>query len=272
MDDLDIIWQDYDFLEPEETEDEMIARISRWRKSKHEQRLEEGLHASPQLDLPADPEDLVQKAKSLVCSRQEDLLQESALGSVVSPGETQQLRETLSRRSYHRPRESRSKTTMTESRTIWSGRLRSRTKATKAEDQTNWCGRLRSRHSTIGTFVVKPKAAAKPTDKPKGIIKQYDRKALKTTWHPPTKGYMTKSMKQKADGTRYHFDEVPAHATPASIAKSKGTKNVRRQSACTVQPQGVQKAYNSKRQSGAFKKKEPKHTQELLHPLTPPQP
>ena len=43
LDELDIVWQERDWLDEDDTEDEMIAKIREWRKSKHEQR------ASPKL-------------------------------------------------------------------------------------------------------------------------------------------------------------------------------------------------------------------------------
>jgi hypothetical protein len=43
LDELDIVWRDRDWLDGDDTGDEMIARIHRWRKSNHQQCLEEGL-------------------------------------------------------------------------------------------------------------------------------------------------------------------------------------------------------------------------------------
>lgn len=62
LNELNIVWQDRDWLDGDDTEDEMIARIRRWRKSKHQQHFKEGLRMSPQLGSDIVPEEPVQAA------------------------------------------------------------------------------------------------------------------------------------------------------------------------------------------------------------------
>lgn len=88
LDELDIVWRDRDWLDHDNTEDKMIARIRRWRNSKHQQRLEQGLRTSPQLGSDIGPEEPVQKARSPVRSGQKYLSPDSASGSVMAPEET----------------------------------------------------------------------------------------------------------------------------------------------------------------------------------------
>jgi hypothetical protein len=125
LDELDIVWQERNWLDGDDTEDEMIARIREWRKSKLEQR------ASPQLG-----PDACQELGSSESSMQEISLQENALGSILTPEASPQLDEKLSRGAYCRSRKSRTKITMAEDQKIWQGRLRSRTNPTTAADQT----------------------------------------------------------------------------------------------------------------------------------------
>ncbi len=90
LNELNIVWQDRDWLNHEDTEDEMIVRLCRWRKSKHQQCLKEGLRTLPQLDSDVGPEETIQKARSLTISRQKNSSLNDASASVMVSEETHQ--------------------------------------------------------------------------------------------------------------------------------------------------------------------------------------
>lgn len=262
LDELDVVWQDRHWLDDDDTEDEMIARIRRWRKSEHQQGLEEGLHTSPQLGSDTGLEELVQTAGSPVCSGEENLL----------PKETRQLQEKLYEGARRQPRMNLA----AEDRAIWRSRLRART---KTEVQTSWYDRLRPRSDTDGALCEKTKATKSQSGKSQGIVKR--RKALKKKRLPATKGQATTSTTQKADishpGTQSPFNESSSQAIPSSVAKAKGTKTLKHRSHCqtsAAQPQGVRKActgndLQTRGIRGAALRT--KRNQELLSLLTPPQ-
>jgi hypothetical protein len=258
LDELDIVWRDRDWLNGDDTEDEMIARIRRWRKSDHQRCLEEGLRTSPQFGSDIGPEEPAQNASS----------------SAMEPEETLQVRGKLSG-SPCRPR------VMVEDRAIWHGRLRSRANLMMAEDQRIWQGRLRPRRGAIGASRKKLHPVQKPTGKPKGIVKQYGRKASEQKRHTRTKDQATiTSTTQKASmshlpGTNSHFNEALLRSTPASVVGARRTKNARQQppsKASTVRPEGVRKTRDSKgRQTRRLMTSlKTNHNQGFLRLLTPP--
>ncbi|KAF1993296.1 hypothetical protein P154DRAFT_78454 [Amniculicola lignicola CBS 123094] len=272
LDELDIVWRDRDWLDQDDTEDEMIAVIRRWRKSQHQQPFDERLRTLPQLGSGIGPEEPVQKARSPVCSGQKNLLRDSSLGSVMAPEATRQLRENLSRGAL---RQARTKVMMAEDQAIWPGRLRPRT---KTESQASWRDKLRPRSDAIGALRDRTKATKMQTGKPKGIVKRS--KASKTKRPAATKGQATTSTTQNAypsnlSITQSHFNESHPQAIPGSVAKARGTNSRRRSPRQpSAQAQGVQKARNSNRRQtrrlmGAALTTNRKH--ELHRLLTPPQ-
>ena len=281
LDDLDVVWQGRDWLEPEETEDELMARMNQWRKSKHSQHCEDGPRASPRLVSDVDSEEQVRKA-STVCSGHKNLFRGRTSDSVMVPGEMRPIRERLSRGAQRRTQGSRMKITMAEERTIWGDRLRPRRKPTNPNEQTSWRDRLRPRPDAIGASRDRTKSAVTQTGIPRGIIKQYGGKASKKMRQAATKGHDTIPITQKADtsdlsGTQSHLNAASLQVVPACATKPTRAKNSRRQTsyqANGVQPQGIQKTRNDKRRQtrrlmGAALTTEPK--QGLLHLLTPPQ-
>ena len=264
LDELDIVWRDRDWLDHDDTEDEMIARIRRWRNSKHQQRLEKRLRASPQLSLDIGLEEPARKARSPVCSGQKNLLPNSASGSVMAPEETRQLRENLSRGAHPQPR---TKIAMPEDQAIWRDRFRPRM---RIEGQTSWRERLRPRSDAVTAFRERTKVTRTRTGKPNGIVKR--RKASKKRLPVATEGEATTSITQEAD-----LLHQSSAALPGNVTKAERTKNVRRQSRHQVratQPQGVQKARHGKgrqtyRLMGAALTTN--RNQGLLPLLTPPQ-
>ena len=271
LDELDIVWRDRDWLDGDDTEDEMIARIRRWR-SKHRQCVEEGLYTSQQLGSDTGSEEPVQTANSSSYFRQINLLRGSASGSVIAPEETRQLQEKRPRGARRQPRTNPT----AEDRAIWRGRLRPRT---KTEDPTTWRDRLRPRSDTVGALHDRTKIPNTQTRKPQGIVKR--RKALKEKRPAATKGQVNTSTIQKADpshpGTQAHVNTRSLQAIPNSVPKSRRTKKRRRQplqQASAAQPQGVRKARNGNRRPaqglmGAVLTTN--FEQELFHLLTPPQ-
>ena len=95
LDELHILWQGREGWDPEEVEDKMIARISQWRRFKHQQRLEDRLGSFPQLGSDADADGMVQKAGSPGspgCSRQEYLSGDSVTSTIMTSEGTRQPR------------------------------------------------------------------------------------------------------------------------------------------------------------------------------------
>src|SRR5439155_14388391 len=111
-----------------------------------------------------------------------------------------------------------------------------------------------------------PKTAERRIGKPKGIVKQYDRRASKKKRRAATKCDATNSNQQKAkpclSSTQSLLNggspqAIPVKVTPASTAESspqsiptshRGMKRRRSSSqASTVKPQGVRKDHNAKR-------------------------
>ncbi|KAI4132513.1 MAG: hypothetical protein LQ347_002552 [Umbilicaria vellea] len=179
LDELDIVWRDRDWLDHDNTEDKMIARIRRWRNSKHQQRLEQGLRTSPQLGSDIGPEEPVQKARS-------------------------PLWENLSRGEHAQPR---MEIAMPEDQAIWRGRLRPRT---RIDGQTSWRERLRPRSDAVTALHERTKVTRIRTGKPNGIVKR--RKASKKKRPVPTEGQATSSITQKANqlyqaSAQYHSNE-----------------------------------------------------------------
>ena len=275
VDELDIVWRDRDWLDYDDTEDEMIARFRRWRNSKHQQPLEKRLRASPQLSSDIGLEEPVQKARSSVCSGQKDLLSDSASGSVMASEETRQLRENLCRGAHPQPR---TKIVIPEDQAIWRDRLRPRM---RIEGQTGWRERLRPSSDAVTAFRERTKVTRTRTGKPNGIVKRS--KASKIRPPVATEGQDTTSITQEADlsyqsKAHYHSNESSSRALPANATKAERTKNVRRQSrhrqVSAAQPQGVQKSRHDKgRQTYRLMKTAltPNQKQGLLPLLTPPQ-
>ena len=166
LDELDVVWRDRDWLNHDDTEDEMIARFRWWRNSKHQQPLENEFRISSQLGSDIAPEEPLQKARSPVCSGQENLLPDGASDSVMAPEETRHFRDKTSRGACP---QSGTKITMPEDRAIWRGRLRSKK---RIEGQTSWRERLRPRSNAIAALHERTKATKTRTGKPNGIVKR----------------------------------------------------------------------------------------------------
>lgn len=247
LDELDIVWRDRDWLDQDDTEDEMISKIRRWRSLNHQQRLEKGRRTSPQLGSDIGREEPVQKARYPICSGQKKLLSDCASGSVMAPEETRRLWGNLS--SGTRP-QLVMKTTMPEDQAIWRGRLRPRP---GIEGQTSWRERLRPRSGGVTALCERTEGTKKRNGKPNGVVKR--RKISKKMRPVAIKGQATTSIRQKADllyqsVAQYPSNESSPRAIPGNLTKPERTRNLKRQSRHQVsaaQPQGVQKARNSKR-------------------------
>lgn len=254
LDELDIIWQGLNRFEPEETEDQMIETIKRWRESRHKQRIEL---------LVAVPEDLVQRVGSLERLRQEIPSQKNAFDSITGPKAALQL--------YGNRFEVDILTTVDQM--IWRDRLRPRTKPTRVDERTSWRDRLRPRTSFIDASRKTTNTAVTQPRKPTGIVKQASRKALKKG--RLAKGYATSPV--TPDTSDLTHTPSPPNEAPLCAAEYTRPKRSRRQLSSQsrgVQLQGIRKARNSKRNQsrrlvGTELTTECK--QRLLYCLTPPQ-
>jgi hypothetical protein len=83
----------------------------------------------------------------------------------------------------------------------------------KAENQMIWLHKLRSRCDGVVVSLERPKAAERPAEKPKGIVKQYGKKALRKKQPAAWKGPFNKSSPT---------------ATPARVTNTRGIKSMKR--------------------------------------------
>ena len=206
------VWLDSHRYDWDDTEDEMLAAIRRWRESQYQPRSEEGGPTLLHLSADAGQEELLLQADSPGCPRNETLSRSSASGSVLIPGERRQLRAKLSQGS----------------------RPRSRRKSTMGEDQAIWRDRLLPRRSVVDASRERPKGVERSIGKPKGVTKRYSRKESKKKRPAAAKGRATTSAAQKADpvhvpNRHYHFRESFLRAVPSKVTKARGI-NLRRRS------------------------------------------
>ncbi|MCJ1245703.1 hypothetical protein MMC30_002907 [Trapelia coarctata] len=210
LDELDIIWRDCSWRTHDDTEDEMIARIRRWRKSKRQQ------GPSPQL------------------------------GSDVGPEKKRRLRENLSRRA----RQPRMKIAMAEDKAIWRGRLRPRIKTEgqaswcdRLRPRSNAVSALRDMTKATRGQTGNPKGIVKRRKASK------KRRPAPTRGQATNSATQNADLARLLD-IQSCFTEGSSQAVPESIVKTKRTKKLDRQSprrADTAQPQGIQKTRNSNR-------------------------
>ena len=144
LNELNIVWQDHDWLNHEDTKDEIIVRLCQWRKLKHQQCLKERLHTLLQLDSDVDSEKTIQKTRSLIISRQKNSSLNNVLASVMVSEETHQFwRKFIQRRTSSVQTEFN----MTEDQVIWWDKLQSRT---RTKSQRSRC----DRQSTHLVFLI----------------------------------------------------------------------------------------------------------------------
>ena len=270
LDELNIVWRDRFEYDNDDTEDEMISRLRRWRESKYQQRSEEeeGLRTSPQLGSAIGPEPSP-GVMSPVLSGQENSLPDGPSDLVMASEEMRQLRGNLPK--VARPRLGR-KSAMPKDQATWKGRLRPRT---TIEDQKNRRERLRPRYGAVSTLCEKNKETGTRSGKPHGIVKH--RKSSKRMRPVAAMGQSTTSIAQNADLEYQSNAQVHSDDSSPRVTRAERTKSARRQTrqqASAAQPHGVQKARKSKRSQshglmGAALTTTQK--QELLPLLTPPQ-
>ena len=279
LDELDVVWRDRDWLDDDDTEDEMIAIFRRWRTSqKLQQRLQEGLRTSPQFGSDISPEEPVQRTSSPVTCSFAQRIVDSPLGLAIASEETHQLQE---KQPSGARRWSRTNITIAKDRAVWQGRLRSRTNPMIAHNPTIWQDRLRPRHGTIAASRRRPHSAERGTGKPRGIVKQYSRETLvkkrqSTARDPATTATTQKTGILHLSSPQSHFNKALPQSTPTGVTRARSIKTLRRQfphKASIVQPEGVQKARNSKgrRSRRLMTPLTTNHNQGLLRLLTPPQ-
>ena len=274
LDELDIVWRDRDWLDHDDTEDEMIATIRRWRNSKHQQCFKKRLRTSPQLSPDIGSEEFIHRTRNPVHSRPMNLLPDSASDSVMAPEQMRQPPGTLFRGAHPQPK---TKIAMPVDQAIWRSRLRPKT---GIEGPTSCRETLRPRSDVVTAVRERSKIARTWSRTPNGIVKR--RRSSKKERRVGAESKATTSITQKPDlshesNTLYHSNESSSRATPDNVTNPERAKNMRRQSrhqASTAQPQGIRKARKGK------EKQSPKLTgdevmtnrnQGFLSLLTPPQ-
>ena len=243
LDELNVVWRDRFEYDNDDTEDEMISRLRRWRESKYQQRSEEeeGLRTSPQHGSGVGPEP-TPRAMSPVCSGQENSMPDGTSDSVMASEEMRQLREILPKRA--RPQLGR-KTAMPKDQATWQGRLRPRT---TFEDQTSWRERLRPRHDAFTALGERRKEPGTRSGKPHGVVKR--RTSSKRTRPVAAVGQATASITQQVDPEYQSNAQVQSDESSLGVTRAERTKSARRQSrqqASAAQPHGVRKARKSER-------------------------
>ena len=268
LDQLDIVWRDRDWLDHDDTEDEMIATIRRWRNSEHP------LRTSPQLSSDIGLEEFIHKVRSPVHSLPMNLLPDSASDSVIAPERMRQPPETLFRGAHP---QTQTKIAMPVDQAIWRSRLRPKT---RIEGPTSWRERLRPRSDAVTAVRERSKIARTRTRTPNGIVKR--RRSSKPERRVGIESKATTFITQKADlshesNTLYHSNESSFRAIPDNVTNSERTKKMRQQSryqVSTAQQQGIRKASNGKEKQSHKLMGDAVITdrnQGLLSLLTPPQ-
>ncbi|WEW54639.1 hypothetical protein PRK78_000059 [Emydomyces testavorans] len=199
-------------------------------------------------------DDQLQKTRLPECLGQESLSRQSPSDPAIIPEELVQLREHLSRETRRKPRTKK-----------------------LAGDPTIWKDRLRPRPAVVDTSRNTAKVAGRQPGKPRGITKQYGRRASKKTSQPAAKAH-TAIPTPKPDTSDPSSPPPPPKESPLRAAKSTRSKQSRRQPPSSqrsaTQPQGVRKTRSTKqRQTRGSVGAEPtaEHKQRLLQLLTPPQ-
>lgn len=262
LDELNIVWRDRDWLDGDDTEDEMIARFRRWREWKHQHRFSQGPRTPPLVELSAALGEPVQAGKRPECSERMNLLPDSASKSVVAPEGTHQLREKLFKGARRRLRMHPT----ADDGAIWRNRLRSRP---DTQALTSWRDRLRPRSIAVGTSRNTTRAANAQSGKPQGIDKS--RKASTKKQLPATKRQAIISGTRKAhSSTRPDSNESSSQVISGNVTETRGASLRRRprRLARPAQPQGVQKTRNANQRATT---PTTSCKQRLLRLLTPPQ-
>jgi len=201
----------------------MIARLRRWRKSKHQQCLEEGLRTSSQLGPDVGPEEIIQKARSPAISRQKNSSPDGASASVMVPEGTHQFGGISSRGG---PNQRRTKFNMAEDHKF-GGIGFDQEQGLRARGVGAIGFGLGLALSLLCMRGAKQQRTL--TGKPVGIVK--GRKASRKRRPIATKGQATTMITQKADllyqlNAWCDSNESPSQATPGNVTKAERITSV----------------------------------------------
>ena len=254
LDELNVVWEDRDYYRSEETEDAMIAKIEQWRKAKEER------HAKCRSAPPAVSVGLIERTGPKHATQESSIHERDSDVALV--------REAIELRTKN-PRSRSKKSVVPNDPSIWKKRLRTRTKIMKTDKPTSWRDRLQPTHDVLPGHKIK--AVIEP-DKPKGIIKEYGKKASKKTRQLATQSQNTTPSTQEMDELGF-FDN---RAFPTSFRTTTSTKSKRpRRSSFSKlsshQPQDIRKARSDTEKQvreAAGNKQMTKYEKELLHFLT----
>lgn len=209
LDELNVVWQERDRLDADDTEDEMIARIREWRKPKREQRARS------------------RKSRTKIAMAGDQNIWQGRLRPKTSPTMTED--QNIWKGRF---RTKTSPTTAT-NQTIWQDSLRLRPAAVRT---------AREKSKAANRPNGKPKGVVKRSNR-KASKKKQQAAAMKSY---ATEFSQQKADMGSQSST---IGEATSEAIPARVTKSRGTRSVRRQAPCqarAMQPQGVRKAQNSK--------------------------
>ena len=289
QDQLDIAWQGYEnFLDQEDVEDEIIAKISQRRKSNLSNPCFERPRTS-QLDCEVDREGTTDKTIPAPSYHRSSPHEDEG---IVTDGEAElqflaQSPSIATVKTYKSiPSLSRSDSIALEEashffRTFSRKDFRHRNfRARPTADGTTWSGRLRPRSAPEGPSPKLPKARKKPVERPGGVVKRRGKGSAKRPPHQLLSNGVTlgsqiyQPLPSRPSSPQYPILRTPLQTRSASV-QTKGILQAQyplSNRAMSGQPQGVRKARKSKRKpSKSHRPGHDKRNEELVRILTPPE-
>ncbi|KAL9030609.1 MAG: hypothetical protein Q9196_001290 [Gyalolechia fulgens] len=245
LNELDIAWQGYEnFLDQEDVEDEMIAKIGQWRKSKLANPSSDRTHLS-HLNSGTGAEEMTDKTRSdaphqesssheieRTTANQECIIQRVAQPPSIAtvkiyrsiPGLSRSDSMALEEAAHFLQERSRK------------GRRPRNPRARLTADDTTWSGRLRPKRGPENVSRQQVRRQRKPSERPQGVVKHGGRAQLRlkspmaesTTWKP---------LSSNIPSPQYPVDVVPLQTVPRSTKM----KEVRKAQTPLSKPQGVRK-------------------------------
>jgi len=235
---LDLVWHGYDWVEPEETEDEMIARISCWRRAKFNKPYPDRPRTSSPAPKSAELEDMIEKTKS-----SETIIGDSSshgTGGGLNSMRPHSLSASPNNENIHRmlspfKDQSSAATAKTVDRQFDSATLRA--SATSGSGNPYLLGapskksRLWSRECPTGLEPVGlkstcwgrlrprkelPKSSNSPAKKPQGVMKS------DTRGNPKKTQSVRKSLTEISSKQKVRASTVPHQAIPSNVVKAEG--------------------------------------------------
>ncbi|KAL8937411.1 MAG: hypothetical protein Q9211_003698 [Gyalolechia sp. 1 TL-2023] len=245
LNELDIAWQGYEnFLDREDVEDEMIAKIGQWRKSKLANPSSDRTHLS-HLNSGIGAEEMTDKTRSdaphqesssheieKTTANQECIIQRVAQPPSIAtvkiyrsiPGLSRSDSMALEEAAHFLQERSRK------------GRRPRNPRARLTADDTTWSGRLRPKRGPENVSRQQVRRQRKPSERPQGVVKHGGRGQLRlkspmaesTTWKP---------LSSNIPSPQYPVDVVPLQTVPRSTKM----KEIRKAQTPLSKPQGVRK-------------------------------